>query len=849
MGFRVTALAVLLLLPLTLHAQEPAAEPEAEHFYTPAKTTVTVGVLEFVSKGGISQQKADALADLLAEEISRMGDVRVIGKHDIVSILKLEKQKRLAGCDDSECISDVAGALGVRWMVSGSVSRFGGTYLLNLKLFDIERSQVVSRASRKTRGEEDILLSEIVSAAHELFARVGEQIGLSMPGTVSIAARHYQPLEQSPSAVAVLTREDIEASGAETISGVLRMVPGIDVVVSNQLQTSISARLGWNDENFYFLVLIDGREANLEVLGQAPLEAQPISLEDIERIEVIRGPASSLYGANALAGVVSIETRAISERTSGWARLSTGEVGRVFAGARASTRLGKWGVSVSGGADVAGSFNDHRKLGREVYKLRTVAEHRWSNTRRLLIDAGFSRAEGMLSASVGMMHSITEIRMLRLSYHSEDIRGHLYWTQIPSSVQMDAPLDFAGIRLANFVPVEFDAHTVNLEVQWTLPEFFEPLMIIAGGTGRVSWVGSDHLLNAETYADIKSSDYHQPGISHWEGRGGAFVHAELSPIDWVTVTGDLRFDYNTVTEEFFSPRLAAVFRPEDGHFLRMGVARAFRKPNFLETHTHLNVDFPGESPITGDAQNNFREFMTRGIGNTRLDNEELLSFEAGYLGQFLDKRLSVSLDVYYNRFTHVIGILEEIYLTPEGLPDIDRSSFLFENKPEHDKNIIGSELAVRYNPTGNLSLLASWTHREVFAMRQRPAGWNNMSPKNLITLGARFNTDSGLIGSLYAFSRSKFIAGGVPNPGGLLEKSLKSEMHNVILFLGKIGWRVGLPRGIALETGLKLFLPFSPFASPYFRYNEVGGVMTSTGRLYGGDLLSQMVTAYLQGSF
>ena len=119
----------------------------------------------------------------------------------------------------------------------------------------------------------------------------------------------------------------------------------------------------------------------------------------------------------------------------------------------------------------------------------------------------------------------------------------------------------------------------------------------------------------------------------------------------------------------------------------------------------------------------------------------------------------------------------------------------------------------------------------------------------MITAGGRFHTDSGLVGSLYAFSRSKFVAGGVPNPEGILGKNVKADMNNVMLVLGKIGWRAALPHDIALETGLKLFLPLSPFSAPHFRYNEVGATTTATGEIYGGDLLSRMVTAYLQGSF
>jgi hypothetical protein len=154
---------------------------------------------------------------------------------------------------------------------------------------------------------------------------------------------------------------------------------------------------------------------------------------------------------------------------------------------------------------------------------------------------------------------------------------------------------------------------------------------------------------------------------------------------------------------------------------------------------------------------------------------------------------------------------------------------------------------VRYSPARNLSLLASWTLREVLVEKDSKDA--DRSPRNLLTLGVRFNTDSGLVGSLYAFSRSKFEAGGVPNPAGLLEKGRHAQMNIAVLVLGKLGWRVGLPHGVKLETGLKLFLPVSPFESPYFRYNEVGGTRTPMGELYGGDLLRRMVTAYLQGSF
>ena len=128
------------------------------------------------------------------------------------------------------------------------------------------------------------------------------------------AARHQQEIGMSPSAIWVIIREDIEASGAITIPDLLRQVPGADVTITAPFMPTISARLGWGNENNQFLVLIDGREINMELLGMSLFELEPVTLDEVERIEIIRGPCSALYGANALAGVINITTRPIGER-------------------------------------------------------------------------------------------------------------------------------------------------------------------------------------------------------------------------------------------------------------------------------------------------------------------------------------------------------------------------------------------------------------------------------------------------------------------------------------------------------------------------------------------------------
>lgn len=135
---------------------------------------------------------------------------------------------------------------------------------------------------------------------------------------VESAARHVQDIGMSPSAVTILTRADIAASGADNIADLFLLVPGIDIAPDTPALSSVNGRLYWGNENQQFLVLIDGREANDDLIGVTLLNLQPIFLDDIERIEIIRGPGSTLYGANALAGVISITTRSVPQKTSAW---------------------------------------------------------------------------------------------------------------------------------------------------------------------------------------------------------------------------------------------------------------------------------------------------------------------------------------------------------------------------------------------------------------------------------------------------------------------------------------------------------------------------------------------------
>ena len=126
---------------------------------------------------------------------------------------------------------------------------------------------------------------------------------------VYTASKHKQNISESPSSITVITREQIENPYCTDVVCLLRQVPEMDVHRVRPMHTAVGARAFTDEMGERVLLLIDGREMNSEVFGTVIWQALPVHLEDIERIEVIRGPGSALYGANAHSAVVSIFTR------------------------------------------------------------------------------------------------------------------------------------------------------------------------------------------------------------------------------------------------------------------------------------------------------------------------------------------------------------------------------------------------------------------------------------------------------------------------------------------------------------------------------------------------------------
>ena len=142
--------------------------------------------------------------------------------------------------------------------------------------------------------------------------------------SVTSVSKKETKLSESPAAISVITQEDIRRSGMTSVPELLRMVPGLDVARINGNQWAISSR-GFNNQYANkLLVLVDGRAVYSPVYGGVFWNAQDVVLEDVDRIEVIRGPGAALWGANAVNGVVNITTKSAKETQGGLVSVSAG---------------------------------------------------------------------------------------------------------------------------------------------------------------------------------------------------------------------------------------------------------------------------------------------------------------------------------------------------------------------------------------------------------------------------------------------------------------------------------------------------------------------------------------------
>lgn len=529
-------------------------------------------------------------------------------------------------------------------------------------------------------GRRSALLPLLAFAPCALAAETGlsEKDFLGEVPVVASVSRLPQPLNEAPGAVTVIDRDTIRRSGAREIADLLRLVPGFQTAEVRG-GNPVAAYHGTYFENANRIqVLIDGRSTYSPLYtGSASIGMRSVSLDDIERIEVLRGSNSATYGARAMFGVVNIITRESADTLGRTAHVAAGQGGL----RDASARVG-WGNEAAGfrlsaerRGDAGFSEFDRNRLGNVNFRgdLRAstvdtvevragVSDQRWSDgfadqptnaqrTRRYY--GGYFQLDWRRSPSSD--------REFRLSYsHNEERYEDLYSARVPGLPAF--PVDFSGAGRVD--SLEFGHR------------------FAAGPSVRVSWGGewrSERLRSPPVYA---RSDWIDTSFARLSGN----VEWRLDPK--LILNAGAMFEHNSASGSAVLPRVMLNWLPAQGHAFRAGVSEAHRPPSVFERAANQALPIPG----VGIAQN--------WLADPSVRPERLRAAELGYYGDWRSLRTSLDVRVFEERVEDFLQVIR--VPVPAALGAINATTGAFANG--RTMRLQGFEYQLAWRPTGSTRL-------------------------------------------------------------------------------------------------------------------------------------------------
>ena len=518
-----------------------------------------------------------------------------------------------------------------------------------------------------------------VFAAEPPAAGMREELLLLKEETVNIAARHEQPISEAPSNVYVITDEDIRHSGATDLPTVLRRIPGIEVMQTTGADFNVSARGDNQPLANKMLVLVDGRSIFVDSQAIVYWKAIPVTLPEIKRIEVLKGPASAVYGFNAFDGVINIITKSPEEMKGTTLQFGGGEFGTITSSAVQAGTIDKLGYRLSIGRDQNNQWRDSNALAFRAHKFNVQTEYALSSLSKLAVSGGLvdvNRFDGPLdTGGVTLAQSMPAQGYANVVYERPSFFLRFWWTGYHETFLQARDSPLSGLLQATDRDLNpfsnLHANTYNVETQHTL-EF--------GSMNRLTY-GINYRLNtlSSNFSDQTSG----------ENRLGFYLQDEWQPRQtWTAILG-VRYDLDTFINPTVSPRAALLYKPVPDHTFRLAGSVAFRPPTLVETHLDSRAVVTLPPPIPSPAP-------TPVVGSPNLGPEQIISYDAGYQGWFLRHRLRVRADLFFNHISDLISFVVPGTVANGGEADI-----------------YGGEAGIEFLATRWLSGFANYSYEEI----------------------------------------------------------------------------------------------------------------------------------------
>lgn len=506
---------------------------------------------------------------------------------------------------------------------------------------------------------------------------------------VTSVSKEKTDLFAAPAAIYVITQEDIRRSGMTSIPELLRMVPGLDVAQIDANHWAVSSR-GFNDQYANkLLVLIDGRSVYTPVSAGVFWNVQDVPLNDIDRIEVIRGPGATLWGANAVNGVINIITKSAQDTQGGLVTVVYGTENQPYTtvqyGGQLATNLfyrayvtyfNRDNLVDSTGQNTADAWN----------AIRGGFRMDWEPT----TENNFTLQGDYYSLNAGETIDETTLTppfVNRVNFVDDDTGGNVLgrWTHNYSDTSQLSLQMFYDRSEQGDAPIVIKNNTYDFDLQHRFA---------LGSRQEIVW-GAGYRYLTE---DIANSDFFvsfSPTSDH-DQIFSAFLQDDITVIEnRLHLTIGSKLEHDNITGFEVEPSVRLAWTPTKKQTVWAAVSRAVRTPSYSELDILENRSF--NPPVLATVS-----------GNPSLNSEELTAYELGYRIKPIEP---VSFDVatYYNVYDQLIAPVQgaPVFVPPAGPVIVPLT---FENVQHADT--YGAEVSGEWRVTDNWKLVASYTFSE-----------------------------------------------------------------------------------------------------------------------------------------
>jgi len=465
-----------------------------------------------------------------------------------------------------------------------------------------------------------------------------KQLSLEQLGKIEVTTASKEPVQatRTPAAIYVITQEDIRRSGASSIPEVLRLVPAVEVARIDSGKWSIGVRGFGSRLSRSVLVLIDGRTVYTPLFAGVYWEVQDTLLEDIERIEIIRGPGGTIWGANAVNGVINIITKSSKDTQGTLLSAGGGSIDQDSVGFRHGGGKGKdFNYRVFGKAFTrAPEFHPDGKEFDRWRMAQTGFRTDWElHTRDTLTLQGdlYNSDDGERVAIATYSPPSTIIVEQSAELSGGNLVGR--WRRVLSAgsdIQLQTYYDRTNRREASFGESRdtFDIDFIHHLTPWRQNFLWGLGARIS--SGNVTTVVPTILFIPNHQTDKLFNAFLQDDIP--------LVGNQLS------LTVGAKLLHNIYTGFEIQPSARLLWTPNSSQSVWAAVTRAVRTPSRVEENDLLTGLFSANPPT-----------FLRLVGDGKFSSEHLVGYEAGYRN-LVKPRFYVDIAAFYNNYDDLLSI-------------------------------------------------------------------------------------------------------------------------------------------------------------------------------------------------